>query len=277
MRLTKNKKIVTSICVSMALMVGGISIGSVLAQSSKGESKYDLVKKELSDKVQNKYGEIKERKVVDMDEKKLLEAEDDKYIYKARIDNGKIATIVAKSYEKLVKAQKHVSKDKIQSIADEYLSQFSSKTQNSKYKLGKYNFKNTDNEKVHEFIYYVVASNGVKTGESVAIEVTNDGELVLLATHDGNEKIALEATPKISQKDAEKISIDYIKTKLNEDLYATDTKLSINSELSVWEDKLVWIVKIDDIKLGDTRYGFDLIVDAHTSEILFNDYYCVLE
>jgi hypothetical protein len=25
----------------------------------------------------------------------------------------------------------------------------------------------------------------------------------------------------------------------------------------VWEDKLVWIVKIDDIKLGDTRYGFD--------------------
>lgn len=39
--------------------------------------------------------------------------------------------------------------------------------------------------------HYAVASNGVKTGKIVAMEVNNDGDLVLLAIHEGNEKIAL--------------------------------------------------------------------------------------
>ena len=130
---------------------------------------------------------------------------------------------------------------------------------------------------MHQFYYYAVASNGVKTGEIVAMEVNNDGDLVLLAIHEGNEKIALEVTPKITKIDAEKIAVDYIKTKTNEDLGVTEANSYMNTELSVWENKLVWVLKIDVIKLGNERYGFDLKVDAQTSEILFNDFYCAIE
>lgn len=57
----------------------------------------------------------------------------------------------------------------------------------------------------------------------------------------------------------------------------TEANSFMNTELSVWENKLVWVVKIDGIKLGNERYGFDLKVDTQTSEILFDDFYCAIE
>lgn len=42
------------------------------------------------------------------------------------------------------------------------------------------------------------------------------------------------------------------------------------SELSIWKDRLVWTVKIDNIKVAGSTYGFDFKIDAVKVE---NKYY----
>lgn len=70
------------------------------------------------------------------------------------------------------------------------------------------------------------------------------------------------------KEDAVKISTDFIKSNIifkDVDSFPMDI-----SELSIWKDRLVWTVKIDNIKVAGSTYGFDFKIDAVKVE---NKYY----
>lgn len=252
-------------------LVGGVF---AFAQSDTNSDNTSYIKGALSKITQNEFGEPVIKKSVDFNDKKLVIAEDTKYVYKTT-DKGEVVIILAKNYEAIVKLKDAVSKDKITQIAEKLLSQYAHKSSVGKYVLVDYKYKDTENEKYHQFIFNEIAPNGIKTGEGVAIEVNNAGELALLAIHEGNLNVAMETTPKLTREDAVKISTDFIKSS-NTVFKDIDIFPADNSELSVWEDKLAWTVKIDGIKAVGSTYGFDFKIDAVTGEILFSDYYCVI-
>lgn len=270
---SKNCKAI-SICALFILVISILGGAMVFAQDNVDSREFELVVKELSNKTHNQFGDIKVVKCVNLGDRKLVEAEDSKYIYKAAINTGNVATLVSKDYENLVKVKNNLSKIQIGQYAETYLSQYIYNLDNTTYVLQKKVYKDTDNEKIHQFIYEEVAQNGVKTGTGIAIEINNDGVLVLLAVHEGNVKIAMTSSPSLSQSDAIKVAEIFIK---NQELFKDIHKYKVSMiELSVWNDKLVWVVKIDDIHVGKTTYGFDFRIDAQTGEILFNDNYCAI-
>lgn len=274
MSIFKNRKTRTiSVFVLAALIIGVLGGAAVFARNDDVDC--SIAVKELAKKTQNEFGEIVAEGTSDMGDKKLIKAEDDKYSYKADSATGKIVTMVAKDYDKLVRVDKSVSKDKISLKAEKCLSQFANSQKYAKFSLKEYKYKDTENEKIHSFIYEATAPNGVKTGEGVALEVNNDGELILLAIHEGNEKVAMEEKPVLNQTDAEKVFGDSIRV-LSEYFKDKDLKASV-CELSVLNDKLVWAIKIEGVMILDTEYGFECKIDAKTGEILFKDSYCVLK
>lgn len=267
-----NRKLFTMLICALLVIVSLAGGVFAFAQSDMNSENTSYVKEALSKITQNEFGEPVIKKTIDFNGKNLVVAEDTKYVYKAT-DKGEVVIIIAKNYESIVKLEDAVSKDKITQVAEKLLSQYAHKSSGGKYILVDYRYKDTENEKYHQFIFNEVAPNGIKTGEGVAIEINNAGKLALLSIHEGNLNVAMETKPKLTREDAVKISIDFIKSSnivlKNEDVFPAD-----NSELSVWADKLVWTVKINDIKSAGSTYGFDFKIDAVTGEILFNDYYC---
>lgn len=251
-------------------LAGGVF---AFAQSDISSENTSSVRQKLSKITQNKFGEPVVKKTVDFNGKKLLIAEDNKYVYKVT-DKGEIVTIIAKDYDAIVKLKDTVSKDKITPIAEKLLSQYARKSSEGKYILVDYKYKDTENEKYHQFIFNEIAPNGIKTGEGVSIDINNAGDLTLLAIHEGNINVAMETKPNLSREDAVKISTDFIKSNI---IFKDVASFPMDiSELSVWKDRLVWTVKIDNIKAAGSTYGFDFKIDAVNGEILFSDYYCVI-
>lgn len=251
-------------------LAGGVF---VFAQSDISSENTSSVRQELFKITQNKFGEPVIKKTVNFNGKKLLIAEDNKYVYKVT-DKGEIVTIIAKDYDAIVKLKDTVSKDKITPIAEKLLSQYACKSSKGKYILVDYKYKDTENEKYHQFIFNEIAPNGIKTGEGVSIDINNAGDLTLLAIHEGNINVAMNTKPNLSREDAVKISTDFIKSNI---IFKDVASFPMDiSELSVWKDRLVWTVKIDNIKVAGSTYGFDFKIDAVNGEILFSDYYCVI-
>ena len=196
---------------------------------------------------------------------------DNKFTYKVKYDTSTVLTIVSKNSDKLMKMKNDFSKESALISAESYLDKFKS-NKSANYKLTEYVQVSNENENMHEFHYEAIASNGIKTGDSIAMEISNDGELIMLAIHEGNEKVALETVPELSLSDAENIANSYIRTKLgiNEDI---DLGTS-SSEYTVWEDRLVIRVEIENVQLKGSEYGYSFYIDAQSGEINFVDQYC---
>lgn len=266
------KKHIIGILVLTLILAGGIIVN---AQSIIDPQIYSQTKERLSTMTNNEFGEVAIKKSMDFNGKNHIIAEDNKYLYKVKADTGDIATITAKNYNDMVIITDKATKEKTKQIADRYLDIFCNHSDYCKYDLTEYNYKDDYNEKHHDFIYSEFTSNGIKTGWAVYISINNAGELVTLATHEGNAIVAQETEPKLSRNDAVKIGINSIKT---EQIF-NDIKNfpEDESELTVFEDKLVWCVKINPIKTGGFIYGFDFKIDAITGEILFKDNYAYLD
>lgn len=266
------KSHIVGILVLALLLTGGIIVN---AQNNIDPQTSSRIKEKLSTITNNEFGEITLKKSVDFNQKKYIIAEDNNYTYRVNADTGDIATIIAINYNDMVNVTDNALNGKIKPIADRYLQKYCHRSNDCKYDLAEYNYKDDYNEKHYDFTYYESASNGVKTGWGVYIAINNAGDLVALATHEGDATVAQETKPKLSRNDAAKIGIDSIKTEqiFNEIEDFPEDK----SELTVWENKLAWSVKIDPIKAGGFIYGFDFKIDAVTGEILFKDNYAYPE
>jgi len=267
------KAFMAGLLVITIVTVGGFM---VYAQKNIDSETSTRVKETLSKITQNQFGEILVKKSVDFNGQKHIIAEDNKYIYKVTANSGELAVVIAKDYDDKVKIKDVASSDELLPIADKYLDKYCHHSVESKYNMVDYQYKDTDNEKYHDFIYHEVASNGIKTGWGVSISLNNAGELVALAVHEGNTKVAQEVKSQLSRGDAVKIAIDFIK-KAQPIFKDVEKFPKDQSELTVWKDILVWSVKINEIKAGGFIYGFDFKIDAVTGEILFNDYYSRLD
>ena len=271
-KISIRKSRMVGILVLALLLAGGIIVND---QNDIDPQTSSRIKEKLSTITNNEFGQINLKKSVDFNQKKYIIAEDNNYTYKLNAENGNIATITAINYNDMVNVTGNALNGQIKPIADRYLQKYCHRSNDYKYDLVEYNYKDDYNEKHHDFIYYESASNGVKTGWGVYIAINNAGDLVALATHEDDATVAQETKPKLSRNDAVKIGIDSIKTEqiFNEVKNFPKDK----SELTVWENKLAWSVKIDPIKAGGFIYGFDFKIDAVTGEILFKDNYAYPE
>lgn len=207
--------------------------------------------------------------------KQLSIVEDAQYIYKADLNKCEIANMVSKNYANLVNLEGNVSKSVMTKVASKCISRYVQELDNANYSLESYDYINTDSEKIHSFIYQAATSSGVKTGDSVAMEFNNNGDLLMLATHKGNETVALTADASISEERAHEIALNYINN--GGEAFSEISNCSyLTSELSIWNNKLVWSLTTNPIFVANAEYGFEFKIDAQTGEILFDDGYCVV-
>lgn len=193
--------------------------------------------------------------------------QDNKYQYTVELASKKLNGVMCRDYADKVKVIGQKSKDELLPMASAYLSKYCPASSYSQYILEKYYYKNDPEEKYHQFDFREVAMNGVGTGGSVFIGINNGGELVFLAVHQGNEKVALETKPELTREKA----IEIAKALIGEQLESHPDS-TIKAELTVWNNRLAWEVAIEDLKdPGRLPFGHYFEIDALTGDILFHD------
>lgn len=193
--------------------------------------------------------------------------EDSKYQYAVDLGSKKLNGVMSRDYTDKVKVDGQKGKDELLGVATSCLNKYCPASSHSQYVLEKYYHKNNPEEKYHRFGFREVATNGVRTGGSVAVGINNGGELVFLTVHQGNEKIALETKPELTREKA----IEIAKALIGEELKSHPNS-TINAELTVWNNRLAWEVAIEDLRdLEKLPFGHYFEFDALTGDILFHD------
>jgi hypothetical protein len=270
-----NKKNIFVSLVSLCIVVGLFGFAYANGNNNSSQNgRMTNAKNFLSNKTLKMFGETKIKSEEEMNGKEIFLAEDNKYQYK--IGEKKVHTLQLKDYSNTANKNGKTTKTEAIEIAKKLIEKYNPVNSNCTYILETANLKNTDNEKFYDLVFCEVASTGVKTGEAVAIDINLLGEMVGLATHEGNAEIALNSKPQITKEKAENIASTAIKNKLSESCKLVEIK-KIKSELTVWNNKLCWSVKIDPIITDSATYGYFSYVNAINGTVEFDDYYCAIE
>lgn len=299
----KNKKesIVIAIVFTFILAISAIAIGSSLSKEANSEKIYsekeknigvdfsietlsesekqEFILTKLSDQTKQEFGELKilREEIIDQPvehvekgpDKRLL-LEDSKYLYKVSMRTGNIRTIGGNLFPD-GPPSKTLSDNELRAQSETYLHQYAPAIENCEYVHQEQDYQ--DWSGMYRFDYDLVASNGIKTGYNVSIELYGDGSFAGFAMHEGNAKVALSEKAKLSKKEALKIAKDIIRSENS--FFRAVTNFSVKqAELSVWDDTLVWDIIIDDYDKSQTSapeelwisFGFWFKLDAKTGE-----------
>lgn len=254
------------------LFVGAYSALTFASSSTDNE----VVKQSLSKFKNVEYGDIQLKgSENNIRGKNLLLAEDNKFKYKIYSNSGKMATLMTKNMEDFsVESNTTISQEQIKQLSDKDVAKFVPNSQNCKYTLKEYTSPDKDNEKCHQVILEEVADNGVKTGSAVSLTYNKQGKLIALAHHEGNSEVALKTSAKIAKNDAIKIALDYAKSKAKN---CTEENLIRNAtDLTVWDNNLVWKVQFDKIQCEGNYKGYIIFVNAVSGSLVYSDGYCAL-
>lgn len=305
----KNKKesIVIAIVFTFILAISAIAIASSLYKGEDSEKVYsekeknvevdfsietlsesekkEFILTKLSDQTKQEFGELKILRGETIDQpvehvekgsdKRLL-LEDSKYLYKVSMRTGNIRTIGGNLFPD-GPPSKTLSDNELRAQSETYLHQYAPAIENCKYVIQEQDYQ--DWSGMYRFSYDLVASNGIKTGYNVSIELYGDGSFAGFSMHEGNAKIALSKKAKLSKKEALKIAKDIIRSENS--FFRTVTNFSVKqAELSVWDDILVWEIMIDDYDKSQTpapaeqwiSFGFWFKLDAKTGELVSSDF-----
>lgn len=223
---------------------------------------------------QGEFGEPKIKEGGSVGDIETITIEDNKYEYRFIAPNTEMNYMIHKNYNENLKKGSIKTKVEAEQISRNYLQKYG-RFSDTQMVLADYYRRSFTHEDTHQLTFEGVASNGVKTGDHARIVINNEGELLSFIRAKGNKSLAENVSTQITESKAMEIALNHLAQKYPE-LNKAEGTYEKKYEVKILRDKPIIVIKLDNVKVLDTIYGYLVHIDANTGEVLLDDYYLTL-